>query len=112
MIRGLEKQHEQDSQKLIRDTRTLGQRFYDFFDNSEHVAMLIAATGVVAFIAPIVADFILLIGLFFFCMGYFRKARLPFRMPMRSQTLDYNDPLPASTKPRKARGIYYFGNEI
>ena len=35
---------------------------------------------------------------------------LPFRMPQRSKAIDYNDPLPGSNKPRKARGISFFGN--
>ncbi|MCD6046951.1 MAG: hypothetical protein K0S08_598 [Gammaproteobacteria bacterium] len=112
MIRGLEKHHEQDSQRLLRDTRTLGQRFYDFFDNSEHVAMLLTCTAVVTYFASIAADLLLLIGLFFFSLGYFRHSKLPFRMPMRAHTLDYNDPLPGSNKPRQARGIYYFGNDL
>lgn len=112
MIRGLEKHHEQESQKLIRDTRTLGQRFYDFFDNNEHVAMLIAFTAGVAYFTGIIADFLLLFGLFFFLMSFFRRSKLPFRLPMRSQAIDHNDPMPGSNKPRTARGIYYFGNEM
>jgi intracellular multiplication protein IcmO len=31
-------------------------------------------------------------------------------MPQRSGAPDYNDPLPGSSKPRKARGICFFGN--
>ena len=112
MIRGLEKHHEQDSQKLIRDTRALGQRFYDFFDNHEHVAMLIAAMIVACYIVPLATDVFFLIGLFFFSISKFRKSRLPFRMPQRSLALDHNDPMPGSNKPRKARGIYFFGNEL
>ncbi|HLB57466.1 MAG TPA: TraM recognition domain-containing protein, partial [Gammaproteobacteria bacterium] len=39
-----------------------------------------------------------------------REFRLPFRMPLRSEAMDYNDPLPGTLKPRKARGICFFGN--
>ncbi|NKB46546.1 MAG: TraM recognition domain-containing protein, partial [Legionellales bacterium] len=37
---------------------------------------------------------------------------LPFRMPQRAKQLDNNDLMPSSNKPRKARGICLFGNEI
>lgn len=112
MIRGLEKQHEQDAQKLIRDTRTLGQRIYAFFDNPLNVAVLIGSTAAGAFVLPAAADVLLLLGIGFYLMSAFRKTTLPFRLPMRSNALDYNDPLPGSTKPRVARGIYFFGNDI
>lgn len=112
MIRGLEKQHEQDAQKLIRDTRTLGQRIYAFFDNPLNVAVLIASTAAGAFVLPAAADLLLLVGVGFYLMSAFRKTTLPFRLPMRSGALDFNDPLPGSTKPRVARGIYFFGNDI
>jgi len=112
MIRGLEKQHEQDAQKLIRDTRTLGQRMNAFFDNPMNTAVLIITTGAGGFIIPQITDLCLLLGIFFFLISNFRKTTLPFRMPMRSGALDFNDPLPGSNKPRVARGIYFFGNDI
>ena len=112
MIRGLEKQHEQDAQKLIRDTRTLGQRVNAFFDNPMNTSVLVVTTGVGGFIVPQIADLCLLLGLGFFFISHFRKSTLPFRMPMRSGALDYNDPLPGGNKPRIARGIYFFGNDI
>lgn len=112
MILGLEKRHEQDSQKLLRDTRTLGQRIYDFFDNPEHAAMLIMGAAAGTYLAPTCTDLIFLVGLTFFLVSFFRKAKLPFRMPQRSHSIDYNDLLPGSKKPRKARGIYFFGNQL
>jgi intracellular multiplication protein IcmO len=38
---------------------------------------------------------------------------LPFRMPLRSKVWDYNDTMPGDdlNKPRKARGITFFGNQ-
>lgn len=112
MVRGLEQQHEQDSQKLIRDTRTIGQRVYDFFNNPTHVAFLLAFLGAACFTIPAIADLLLIAATICFFVGYFRRSKLPFRMPMRSHAMDYNDPLPGSRTPRKARGIYFFGNDI
>ena len=34
IARGLEQKHEQDPRRLLRDTRTLSQRFVDFFKKS------------------------------------------------------------------------------
>jgi intracellular multiplication protein IcmO len=112
MVLGLEKRHEQDSQKLLRDTRTLGQRIYDFFENPEHVATLILGCAVGVYLAPSFTDFIFLIGLGFFLIARFRKYRLPFRMPLRANILDFNDLIPGTSKARKAQGIYFFGNEL
>ena len=62
------------------------------------------------FFFPGINEIIALIGVCTFIYAYTRKATLPFRMPQRSRKYDYNDPLPGSTKPRKARGISFFGN--
>lgn len=110
MIRGLDKRHEQDPRGLIRDTRTLGQRVGDFFKNPTNVTILLGVFAAVPFFMPYLADIILFIGLAIFAYAYTRKSTLPFRMPMCSALPDYNDPLPGSDKPRKARGICFFGN--
>ncbi len=112
MIRGLERHHEQDSQKLLRDTRTLGQRFFDFFDNPEHVAMLVGGLGIGILFVPFAFDLITLVGIFFVILCKSRKRRLPFRIPLRAHAIDYNDLIPGTTKPRESRGIYFFGNEL
>ena len=112
MILGLEKRHEQDSQKLLRDTRTLGQRINDFFNNPEHAAILIMGCAAGAYLSKSFTDVVFLVGVAFFLVSYFRKSKLPFRMPQRAECLDYNDLIPGSKKPRKARGIYFFGNEL
>jgi intracellular multiplication protein IcmO len=70
---------------------------------------MVALAGA-AFMFPAVCELIALIGVFAFLYAYTRLATLPFRMPQRSQAKDYNDPLPGSNKPRKARGISFFGN--
>ncbi|CAM4428508.1 MAG: hypothetical protein LEGION0398_MBIBDBAK_00474 [Legionellaceae bacterium] len=110
MVRGLDKKHEQDPRGLIRDTRTLGQRVSDFFKNPMYVSISLFVLGAGGFFIPTMADLILLIGIWIFSYAYTRKLTLPFRMPTCSGMLDYNDPLPGSDKPRKARGICFFGN--
>ncbi len=109
-IRGLDEQNELSPQLLLRDTRTLGMKIVDFFKDPVNGALLLFSFAVASFVFTAMCDFIALIGFFVFLYAYTRKATLPFRMPQRSKALDYNDPLPGTGKPRKARGIAFFGN--
>lgn len=109
-LRGLEEQHELSPQLLLRDTRTLGMKIADFFKDPVNSALLMMTFAIAAFFFPAICEFIGLIGVCIFLYAYTRKSNLPFRMPLRSNANDYNDPLPGSTKPRKARGISFFGN--
>ncbi|OGT55802.1 MAG: phosphoesterase, partial [Gammaproteobacteria bacterium RIFCSPHIGHO2_12_FULL_43_28] len=109
-IRGLEEQHELQPSLLLRDTRTLGMKIVDFFKDPVNSAILMFAFALSAFFVSPLTDLITLIGLLTFLYAYTRRGTLPFRMPQRSKAYDYNDPLPGSNKPRKARGISFFGN--
>ncbi len=109
--RGLDKRQEQNPQQLVRDTRTFGQRLGDFFRNSKFVAVTLVMLAVSVLFFPAAADIILLIALGMFLITVTRKSALPFRLPESSGRTDYNDLAPGSNKPRKGRGIYYFGNE-
>jgi len=109
-IRGLEEQHELSPQLLLRDTRTLGMKVVDFFKDPVNSAVLMAGLAGAAFMFPAITEVIGLLGICIFLYAYTRRATLPFRMPQRSKAMDYNDPLPGGIKPRKARGISFFGN--
>jgi intracellular multiplication protein IcmO len=108
--RGLEEQHELSPQLLLRDTRTMGMRIVDFFKDPVNSAALLIGFAVTVFFLSAVAELITFVAFFVFLYAYTRKCKLPFRMPQRSEAPDYNDPLPGTTKPRKARGISFFGN--
>lgn len=110
-LRGLEEQHELSPQLLIRDTSTFGMKVVRFFKDPGNVLVLMVTMAAAAYFLPAICDLIGVISLFLFWYAYTRKFTLPFRMPMRSRTKDYNDPLPGSTKPREARGISFFGND-
>ena len=113
-LRGLDKKHEQDPRMLLRDTRTIGMRIHDFFLKSEYVALMLFVLAASSFFLAGIADLILLTGIicFAFAFSFARHATLPFRMPQVSKEKDYNDPLPGSNKPRMARGIAFFGNDL
>lgn len=111
--RGLDARHEQDQLQLIRDTRTLSQRVFDFLVNPSSVAILFICVAIVSFFFPEVGDLLLILGVATFAYSYLsaEKVTLPFRLPQVSELFDYNDLLPGSSKPRKARGICYLGND-
>ncbi len=109
-MRGLDEQHELSPQLLLRDTRTLGMKVVDFFKDPVNSACLMVFFAGASFFFPAATELFGIAGVLAFTYAYTRKATLPFRMPQRSQASDYNDPLPGTNKPRKARGISFFGN--
>lgn len=109
--RGLEQTQEQAMSALIRDTRTMGQRFADFMKNPAAVAAVIVMAGALGFIVPGVADICLATGLIFFLINRSHHFALPFRMPKRAHCKDYNNPKPGSNQPGISAGIYFFGND-
>ncbi len=111
-LRGLEEIHEQKSRQLLRDTRTLGQRFADFINNPAYAALLLIFMGAAMVAFSVLTDILAILGIILFLMTVLRRATLPFKMPQRCGRLDNNDLLPGSDKPRKARGIYFFGNQL
>ncbi len=112
MIRGLEKSDEQNPHYLLRDTRPLGQRFADFFTDPFNVMVSLFALGVTPLFFPEIADVCAVLIIVLFLCTFRIKAKLPFRLPLRSGLLDYNDIAPGGNKPRKAGGIYFFGNQL
>lgn len=109
--RGLDEHQELAPQMLLRDTRTLGMKVVDFFKDPIKSATLMVGFAMVVVFFPALADLTTIIAICVFLYAYTREFKLPFRMPLRSGALDYNDPLPGNTnKPRKARGISFFGN--
>lgn len=111
-LRGLEEQHELSPQLLLRDTRTLGMKIVDFFKDPINSAILMFAFAMTAIFFPPISDLVAVVGISIFLYAFTRKSTLPFRMPQRAKVNDYNDPLPGDlNKPRKARGITFFGNK-
>jgi intracellular multiplication protein IcmO len=109
--RGLDEEHELAPQMLLRDTRTLGMKVVDFFKDPVHGASLLIFFAFATFIFTPLTEVLFITATCIFLYAITRKFKLPFRMPQRSEALDYNDPLPGTGKPRKARGICFFGNK-
>lgn len=109
--RGIEERQEQRPQQLIRDTRPLMTRFFDYIRDPNSGIIMLIACAATCFLAPAAVDLIMFFAIIIMCMIATSEKSLPFRMPRHSNMMDPNDPAP-DNKPRKARGICYFGNEI
>lgn len=109
-MRGLEEQHEVAPHLLLRDTRTLGMKIVDFFKDPLNGALTMFTSACAVFFFSYIAEFLAVIAFCIFLYAFTRRATLPFRMPLRSRADDYNDTISGSNKPRKARGITFFGN--
>ncbi|MEO8400705.1 MAG: TraM recognition domain-containing protein [Gammaproteobacteria bacterium] len=109
--RGLDEEHELAPRMLLRDTRTLGMKIVDFFKDPVNSATTLMGFAAAVFLFTPLTEVFFIIAVGVFLYAFTRKFKLPFRMPQRSEAFDYNDPLPGSTKPRKARGICFFGNK-
>ncbi len=112
MMRGIDSRNELDPSKLLRDTRTLGQRMAAFFADSGNAAIVLITLGAICFYVPEATLVILLIGFFVFLYAFTRKQILPFRLPQIAHVKDFNDLKPGIRTPNMSRGIAYFGNEI
>ncbi len=109
--RGLSEHQEQNQSHIIRDTRPLSVRIADTIKNPQYLTCVLLIFIALTFFIGWLSEVFLLLGIASFSYCYFARRMLPFRLPARSHALDYNDLAPGTKKPRKARGIYFFGNE-
>ncbi|MBI5447338.1 MAG: TraM recognition domain-containing protein [Gammaproteobacteria bacterium] len=113
MIRGLDKSDEANPHYLLRDTRPLGKRFVDFIADPFNLLILMLSLGTGPLFFPEMADISGLCAVVLFLSTCRIKAKLPFRLPLRSKLKDYNDLTPGKdSQPRMAGGIYFFGNQL
>lgn len=110
-LRGLEGRQEIDPGLLLRDTRPMLQRIYEFSTEPVNATILLSSLVIAPFFLPAAADLIFLLGITIFITSFFRKRFLPFRTPKVANTKDYNDYKPGSKTPNISRGIAYFGND-
>ena len=112
MMRGIQARHEVDPSKLLRDTRTFGQRVTDFFSKPLNASLFIVAITLICFYFSSLATPLFFVGLLSFFYASSKKQILPFRLPQVAKVKDYNDLIPGIKRPNMARGIAYFGNDI
>ncbi|MDI9817880.1 MULTISPECIES: TraM recognition domain-containing protein [unclassified Legionella] len=111
MMRGIDSRHEIDPTQLLRDTRTLGQRFADFFADPTNVSIVLVSLAAFTYYLSEISSLMLIVGGIAFLYCYSKKQKLPFRLPMIAKVKDYNDLKPGIGTPNIARGIAFFGND-
>ncbi|PJD90564.1 MAG: phosphoesterase [Legionella sp.] len=111
MMRGIDSKNELDPTKLLRDTRTLGQRMMGFFEQPINVSVVLISGTAASYYLPQASIIFLLLSVAMFWFAVTRKHKLPFRLPQIAKTKDYNDLKPGIKLPYMARGIAFFGNE-
>ena len=109
--RGLDESQEQQTSRMLRDTRSLSERFLNAMREANTAAMVIVAVAFLGFVISALAELFLIFGVWLFLYCFLQKNKLPFRMPQRIKVKDYNDILPGGKEPSMARGIYFLGNE-
>lgn len=111
MMRGIDSRHEVDPTMLLRDTRTIGQRFGDFFADSTNITIVLVSLAGVCYYVTELTFLLFIVGLISFAYTYTRKQVLPFRLPQITKVKDHNDLKPGIGTPNIARGITFFGND-
>ncbi len=109
--RGLEQEQEQTTGKMVRDTRTIGQRIGGFLKEPAHVAAVLLFLAACGFFIPSLLDLFFILAVVLYLFAKTKHYTLPFRMPKRAKCEDYNSPKPGGNKPGMANGIYFFGND-
>ncbi|HBB53309.1 MAG TPA: phosphoesterase, partial [Legionellales bacterium] len=110
--RGIDYQREVDPQKLLRDTRTFGEKAGDFFKKPINAGLVIFVFALSMFFMPAVVFIFFILGIFIYFYSFNQKQKLPFRLPQVSRLKDFNDLKPGIKTPYNARGIAFFGNDI
>jgi len=111
-MRGIDSSREIDPQRLLRDTRPLGEKAASFLRKPSNSALLMVGILVSFFCYPFPALFLFLICLILYFYASSQKQKLPFRLPKISGMKDFNDLKPGLKTPNKARGISFFGNDL
>lgn len=111
MMRGIDSRHELDPSRLLRDTRTLGQRMGAFFADPVGISIVLMFMAIGAYLVPQVSFLFIILGVLIFWYCFSRKQVLPVRLPQIAKVKDFNDLKPGQNVPNISRGITYFGND-
>jgi intracellular multiplication protein IcmO len=111
-FRGITKAQESKPADAVRDIRSVWSKLNDALCSRTGSVVLCAICIVLMIIFPPVDDWLMLAFIFIFWYSFWQFQSLPFKLPLFANKLDRNDRAPGSNKPKKARGIFFFGNDI
>ena len=110
-FRGVSKAQETNAASTIRDTRSLTKRFVSFVLEPVNSVAILIFLLLIMLIIPQVLVVLIWLALMLSVIVLSQSPKLPFKLPIGTHYKDYNNALPGQTKPGKAKGIYFFGNE-
>ncbi|MDH0342142.1 TraM recognition domain-containing protein [Chromobacterium haemolyticum] len=109
-LQGIEKHHEINRTRILRDTRPLGEQMFEIMASLP--AVMITYVCLVYCLLFIVPSFelVFLIGIGYFFVPFSRKPDIPFRKRKSLHEIDHNDRHPGTGKSQISRGIAFLGN--
>ncbi|WP_440616316.1 type IV secretory system conjugative DNA transfer family protein [Cysteiniphilum sp. 6C5] len=110
-FRGVTKSQETNAASTIRDTRSLTKRLISFVLEPINSVAIMLCLLMVILIVPQLLIVLIWLPLILSIVVLTQSPKLPFKLPIGARYKDYNNALPGQTKPGKAKGIYFFGNE-
>lgn len=111
-IRGSLSQNEIREEYIVRDTRSIVTRFFDWVRMPTNMATFVIMFAVVAFVFPAIADICLLVSLLISFYALTRVESAPLKLPMQSKLMDAHERNPADGRPQASGGIFFLGNEL
>lgn len=109
-LHGVEKHHEIERSRLLRDTRPLSRQVLDGLATLPAIVIVYMCLVFVLFFFPGVFELSLVFGVVYFFIPLSRKPDIPFRKRKSLEETDFNDKNPGNGKPMKSRGIAFIGN--
>lgn len=110
-FRGVSQHQETRGSEAIRDIRPFWMQLRDMVLGQKGATIVISSLAFLMFILPMFADFFFVLNLLIFWFSLWQFKSLPFKLPIFCKKLDPHNPLPGSTAPGEASGIYFFGND-
>ena len=112
IFRGIISRQENRPSEVIRDLRPVWLQTMDMVLSRQGIVGCLGVVAIIIWFFPALDDILLAVAVGIFWYSFWKTKRLPFKMPIFSGRLDYNDVPPGSQSPSKAKGIYFFGNDI
>lgn len=109
-IQGIEKHHEIQRTRILRDTRPLMEQALEVLSGLPAVIITFVCLIFCLVVFPALFDIELLLALGYFFIPLNRKPDIPFRKRQSLHETDFNDIHPATKKPQQSRGIAFVGN--
>ena len=111
-IRGSLTKNEIRDEHIVRDTRGMMTRFFDWMRVPTNMTTFVFAFAVVAFTFPAVADICLVFTLLLAWYALTRVEDAPLKLPIQSGLMDAHERNPATGAAQMSGGIFFLGNEL